>query len=160
MPEPDSSTAASMPAYEKARLQTVAFKHVRETVSATLKSFALNTTQWMVLGILNEAESSQKISTIAQNLQVEVPLITTLTQPLVASGFIEQHADARDRRSKPLSLTEAGIGLLQKIESRLASELQLLEAGIAEDSLEQYFHTLRQLIANGEEREREKHKRN
>lgn len=140
----------AMPSYQKARLQTVAYKQVREVVNNTLKNFKINTTQWMILGLLKDASEDQKISVIAGQLQVEVPLITTLAQPLMAIGYIEQHADKTDKRSKPLMLTEAGSNIIEQIELKLVKELRPLEIGLTQPQITQYFDTLQVLIANGE----------
>lgn len=146
--QPDSS---ALPTYEKALLQTVAYKHIRETVTIALKKFKLNATQWMILGILNEATEPQKVSAIAHTLQVEVPLVTTLAQPLIAMGYVEQHADSRDRRNKPLTVTTDGQDFVAQIETKLVAELKALEVGITPKELTQYFVTLGQLIANGDQ---------
>jgi DNA-binding MarR family transcriptional regulator len=140
-----------IPTYEKALLQTVAHKHIRETVTIALKKFKLNATQWIILGILNNAKEPEKISAVAHTLQVEVPLITTLAQPLIAMGYVEQHADTNDRRNKPLTLTDDGKIFVKQIEAQLVREMETLEIGIPPHELKQYFKTLLQLIANGDQ---------
>jgi MarR family transcriptional regulator, organic hydroperoxide resistance regulator len=148
-----SDETYALPTYHKALLQTIAYKHVREAVNLRLKDFQLNATQWMMLGILYEQTSAQKISSIAKTLQVEVPLITTLAQPLLAVGHIAQHEDKNDRRSKPVTLTEAGRAMVERIEQQLADDLHMLEAGISQAEIKQYFTTLRTVIANGDKLE-------
>lgn len=143
----------ALPSYEKAILQTVAYKRIRETVSQVLKQFQLNTTQWMILGILHDNPDGQKISAIAHQLQVEVPLITTLSQALVANGYAEQTQDIKDRRSKPLKITREGQELLNATEIKLLEKLKKLEIGLSPDELAAYFRTLRTIIANAEKAE-------
>ncbi|CAN5199048.1 hypothetical protein BH09PAT3_BH09PAT3_5780 [soil metagenome] len=136
--------------YQKTMLQTVAYKYIRETIGSTLKTFKLNTSQWMIMGILRDSKEGQTASKIASMMQVEVPLITTLSQPLLAMGCIEQTTSEQDRRSKPLIITEGGEILTSRVEQAIAEDLKLLEANISQADLTQYFATLRQFIVNGQ----------
>lgn len=148
MSEISEFESAALPPYEKARLQTAAHKHIRDVVNRSLKPFSINTTQWMILGVLIQNKAN-KTSEIARCLEVEVPLITTLVQPLLASGFIDQFADKRDKRSKPLKITQAGEEMLEKIDDKLKDDLQKLEDNISSEQMDQYFVTLKAIISNG-----------
>jgi len=149
-----SFDAVPVPTYKKAVLQSVAYKRLREVANRELKTFHINTTQWLILGILFDKPGDHKVSNIARDLQVEVPLITTLAHPLMMSGFVEQHADRKDRRSKPLSITQEGIDLMNLIEDRLAGPLEKLETGLSEADIRHYLATLQALIDNADTIER------
>ncbi len=156
---PDDTNNEPLSSHEKVILQTVAQKRVREAVNTTLKTFQLNPTQWMILGVLHDNTGPQKISAIAVSLQVEVPLITTLAQGLVRQGLIVQSQNDSDRRSKPIALTTAGSDLLIEIEALLAKDLAQLEVGISAPDMEQYVSTLRTIISNGEQLDSRRPKR-
>jgi len=145
-----SSDPNLIPTYKKAVLQAVAYKRLREVANRELKPFNLNTTQWLILGVLHGEPGGHKVSAIAHTLQVEVPLITTLSHPLLMSGFITQSYDKHDKRSKPLTITEEGSRLMELIEARLVGPLQQLEVGMDQTEVEQYVRTLEGLIANAE----------
>lgn len=147
MPEGQSTTNQTLPTYEKARLQAVANKQIRDVLNVALKPYAINTTQWMILGVLKQGLAN-KTSDIAKMLGVEVPLITTLVQPLLASGLLLQYADEHDKRSKPLRLSDIGEGLVQRVDEQLKQDLTILENGIGHDQLHDYFVTLQTLITN------------
>jgi DNA-binding MarR family transcriptional regulator len=145
-----SSDDIPVPTYKKAVLQSVAYKRLREVANRELKPFNLNTTQWLILGVLHGEPGGHKVSSIAHRLQVEVPLITTLSQPLLMSGFITQSYDKRDKRSKPLTITEEGSRLVELIEARLAESLKQLEVGMSTEDVGQYLRALERLIENAE----------
>lgn len=147
MSEDQSTTNQPLPTYEKARLQAVANKQIRDLLNTALKPYAINATQWMILGVLKQGLAN-KTSDIAKMLGVEVPLITTLVQPLLASGLLLQFADERDKRNKPLGLSDGGEALVQRIDEQLTQDLTMLENGIGYDQLQYYFMTLQALIHN------------
>ena len=146
----DLEPNAKLPTHQKAILQTVVYKRVRDIVNRLLKTHGINTTQWMVLGILHDKPGGQKISDIAHLLQVEVPLITTLSQALLREHYVTQSADAQDRRSKPLAITDKGQQLIASVESQLSERLNVLEVGLSDEALTAYFTTLQTFIANAE----------
>lgn len=85
----------------------------------------------------------RSLSDLAELLGVTPPTASAMTDRLVRAGWLQVDPDAADRRRIRLSLTEAGHGLLQRIEtdaradlaialSRCQSgELTAIEAGLA-----------------------------
>lgn len=147
-----SELAASspMPTYKKAALQTIAYKCIRDSVNSVLTRFDLNSTQWMILGALYEQAVGLRMTDIAHDLQVEVPLITTLVQPLARKGLVRSHRGKADRRTKPLALTMDGQKLVRQIETTLGLALKPLERNLLPSEIDGYFHTLQIFIGNAD----------
>jgi DNA-binding MarR family transcriptional regulator len=83
-------------------------------------------------------------------LQVEVPLVTSLSQPLIKKGLIKSTVSRKDKRVKPLALTDEGVVFLGGVDEQLSANLKQLESGLDDSSLQQYFQVLSQLITNVE----------
>jgi DNA-binding MarR family transcriptional regulator len=146
--EKSTRSSGGIPTYKKAALQVIAYKRVREVVNGVLTRFDLNTTQWIILGTLYESATGLRITDIARALQVEVPLITTLSQPLLGEGWVRNKVSKTDRRTKPLALTKQGKALVGQIELELRSELKPIEEGLSSKEVGIYFQTLETFISN------------
>ena len=138
----------SLPTYKKTNLQMVAYRRIQAAVSALLSRFQLNTTQWIMLGFMSESTSGMRVTDMAKALQVEMPLITTTTQSLVAEGLMHTVAHARDKRAKLLMLTPKGRQLVREIEGYLANNLRQIEKGADPQDLNVYFKMLQRLGTN------------
>jgi MarR family transcriptional regulator for hemolysin len=126
----------------------VAYRRIQSAVSNLLSRFHLNTTQWIMLGFMSESASGLRVTDMARALQVEMPLITTTTQSLVAEGLMKTVAHARDKRAKLLMLTPKGRQLVKEIEAYLANNLRQLERGVEPRDLQLYFKMLQQIGRN------------
>ena len=138
----------SIPSYKKTNLQMVAYRRIQSAVSSLLSRFHLNTTQWIMLGFMSESASGLRVTDMARALQVEMPLITTTTQSLVAVGLMKTVAHSRDKRAKLLMLTPKGRQLVKEIEAYLANNLRQLERGVEPSDLQLYFKMLQQIGRN------------
>jgi MarR family transcriptional regulator for hemolysin len=138
----------SLPTYKKTNLQMVAYRRIQTAVSALLSRFHLNTTQWIMLGFMSESNSGMRVTDMAKALQVEMPLITTTTQTLVAQGLMHTVAHARDKRAKLLMLTPKGKQLVREIEGYLTNNLRQIEKGANPQELKVYFSMLQRLGTN------------
>jgi DNA-binding MarR family transcriptional regulator len=136
----------ALPTYRKAILQIVAYRRIQLLVGAALKRFQLNTTQWIVLGLLHDSPKGMRVTDVAKALHVEMPLITTLAQALISAGLIESVAHTKDRRAKMLLLTEAGKAKVDEVEEYLDGYLEVFRGQINEDDLEQYFILLEKFM--------------
>lgn len=137
-----------LPTYKKAMIQVVAYRRIRSMVTTALKRFQLNTTQWMMLEVLYESATGLRITDIAHSLEVEVPLITRLSQSLLKEGLIENKQAVRDKRAKPLLLTARGMNLVKTVEQEIEKRTKRMEAGLSDKQLKQYFATLETFMDN------------
>jgi DNA-binding MarR family transcriptional regulator len=143
-----ADASPTLPTYRKALLQVLAYKNIQIVVNKALGQFDLSTTQWIILGLLSEYPEGLRTTDFAAALQVEVPFITTLTQPLLKREIVTQRAHHIDKRAKLFALTEEGQLLVIEIEQKLALRLRAIENGISMAQLSTYFSALRSLIDN------------
>lgn len=141
-----------LPTYKKMMMQVVAYRRIRGIVSNVLRRFDLNTTQWMILGVLYESTTGLRITDIARSVEVEVPLITRLARTLKAAGLIENRPSLKDKRAKPLGLTEQGQAMIARVERELANRTERIEEGVSSREVETYFKTLGTFMDNASPR--------
>lgn len=137
----------TIPTYQQARLQTVAFRGVRGAVNGVLEPHGLNTAQWIILGVLGERPGELRITDVATHLRVEDPLVTNLVRSLVNSGLVKSNPHRRDKRARVLELTAKGGQLVAKVEPELAAALAPIEACASPADWRTYFATLEKIIA-------------
>jgi DNA-binding MarR family transcriptional regulator len=141
-------SSEKFPSYKKANLQFVAYRRIQTMVSSLLARFHLNTTQWIMLGLVNEAPTGLRVTDMAKVLQVEMPLITTTAHSLIASGLMHSQAHIRDKRAKMLTLTPKGEEYLGRVESFLSANMQKLEEGVDPSDMKLYFKMLQKISYN------------
>jgi DNA-binding MarR family transcriptional regulator len=132
--------------YQKARLQVVGYRAIQARVSEILAGYGINTSQWIILGWLLDNPQGLRITALAEVLDVEVPLITALTQPLEELELISFRVDPEDRRAKLVSLTQTAVRLVPKLEAELAEHLGMFDRAVSRGDMEQYFAALQQFI--------------
>jgi MarR family transcriptional regulator for hemolysin len=137
-----------MTTYQKALLQMVAYRNIRASVQEVLDDYNLNTTQWIILGLVHDHPQRFRITDIASSLQVEGTLITNLTHRLVEAGYLKTTVSSADSRARLLALTPAGKTLVAKLEPELATHLKKLETDLPSTDLAGYFDTLQSFIDN------------
>jgi DNA-binding MarR family transcriptional regulator len=83
-------------------------------IDALLKPYGLGRTQWFILCQLqaNGQVSQRQLQTM---LDIESATLTNLVVSLVGKGWVAQHVNPQDRRSKFLSLTPQGAKHLKQI---------------------------------------------
>lgn len=135
-----------LPTYRKAILQIVAYRRIQLLVGAALKRFQLNTTQWIVLGLLNDSPKGMRVTDVAKALHVEMPLITTLAQALISAGLLESVAHARDKRAKLLHITDDGKTKVKEVEEFLDGYLAAFRGQIDSNDIDQYFALLEKFM--------------
>jgi DNA-binding MarR family transcriptional regulator len=138
--------AAKLTTYQKARLQVVGYRAIQSEVSELLSQYELNTSQWIILGWLYDNPSGMRITAVAEILEVEVPLITALMQPLQRNKLIVLKTDVSDRRAKLATLTKAGVALVAKLEPAMAAQLAAFDSSIKSSEMDSYFSALQSFI--------------
>lgn len=142
--------AGDLPTYKKAMIQVAAYRRIRNAVNAVLNHFDLNATEWMILGVLYESATGMRITDIASVVDVEVPLVTRLSRALLKNGLIQAVPARRDRREKPLSLTQRGQRVISEVEQALTNSNRQLEAGLSKQDVSAYFATLGTFMRNAQ----------
>lgn len=88
---------------------------VRQREVELSKVFAdldLSTPKWRILSTLNRVGRSS-MGDVAEFCAIDRTTLTRTMDQLVASGYVERHSTAEDRRRTLLDLTEAGRGVYQ-----------------------------------------------
>lgn len=142
------SQVPELTTYQKARLQVVGYRTIQNSVNKVLSAHELNTSQWIILGWLQDNPAGMRVTALASVLDVETPLITTLISPLLRRGLIISESDQTDKRAKQLRLTEEGLVLVMQLEPELTERLKFYEVGFKKGELEAYFEALEQFIRN------------
>jgi len=140
--------ADQLTTYQKARLQVVAHRNIQTLVTEVLAPYGLNTSQWIILGWLHDNPDGMRVTSLAEVLQVETPLITSLTQPLEAAGNLKITVDALDKRARLLTLSEPGEQLVGQVDVAIAERMQQLEKGFRKNGITSYFAALEKFIEN------------
>ena len=90
-------------------------KRVHDDANAALKPFGLNHPQYNLLMMLYGTEGAGlSASELAQSSGEKAANVTRLTNELCEKGLIERAASEDDRRKLILSLTPAGIALIER----------------------------------------------
>jgi MarR family transcriptional regulator, organic hydroperoxide resistance regulator len=86
-----------------------------------LDALGLTYTQYIALVALAEAEG-QTVKALGEKLFLESNTLTPILKKLEASGYLERKRDAGDERQVLVSLTPAGLALLDRIDSQPVSD--------------------------------------
>jgi len=132
--------------YRTAALQVITYKKLQNKINGVLKQYGLNMTQWIILGRLREHKAGLRTTDLARFINVEVPLITMVSQPLLGRGLLDSSKAAHDKRAKLLRLTDRANELMDAVESGMQSQLKDLMKGISRQELNTYFKVLQTMV--------------
>lgn len=76
--------------------------------------------QFMLLLHLDRRKGDARISDIARAIDLTQPAVTKIIQKFVAQGWVSSGQDARDQRSRPVRITEAGRAHAQTVQRSFA----------------------------------------
>ncbi len=144
----EKSPAEPFFSHASAALQVITYKKLQTKINSILKQYGLNTTQWIILGKLDEKKSGLRATDLARFLHVEVPLVTMVSQPLLGRGLIDCIVPSHDKRTKLLRITSQAHELILTIEQRLQSQLADIVKGVSRQDLQAYFKVLNSMMAN------------
>jgi len=130
-------------------LQVKAYRILQAKVADETKRFDINPTQWFIIGQLKDNQSI-RATDLAGLLKVDPPLITSLTDDLVAKGVIQKQQHTKDKRVNILKLTSNGTKLVLELEKRLQSVLGMLLKGLKTNELNAYEKVLSAIVQNAD----------
>ncbi len=134
--------------YSLTALQVITYKKLQSRINGVLKQYGLNMTQWIILGKLGEKDTGLRATDLAKFMQVEVPLVTMVSQPLLGRGLIDSSVQKHDKRTKLLKLTASAQELIGTIDQKLQKQLAGLIKDISTQELQAYMKVLRSMMAN------------
>jgi DNA-binding MarR family transcriptional regulator len=93
-------------------------------------STELNLAHYRVLSAV--ASGDQRASRVAARLALGKPTISAAVDALCARGLLDRSGDAEDQRAAALTLTDAGLALLDRTEAGMTERLRELCAATPE----------------------------
>ena len=109
-------------------------------MAVTLDSWGITLTEWLVIGCaIDSGPKGIKLSDVAKELGVEMPVITNLVKSAVASNWIIREVDEDDKRAKRIIITQFGINEADKIETELKGRTIKWLGDIDRDTLNGYY---------------------
>lgn len=136
------------PLRKTARSLPIALLRARETVMGPVREMlaksGVNEQKWRVLRVLDESGPLDQ-SLLAERACLQLPSLTRILQAMQDQGLVTRCTDAADRRRSIVSITEAGMTV---IETHAADSLALfarLEDSFGHDRLEQLLDLLEDL---------------
>jgi DNA-binding MarR family transcriptional regulator len=131
----------------------VVFREVMTSTShdffAALDAAGLSFTQVKCLGLLSDA-GSLSVSALADELVISLAAASRAIDALVQRGEVTRVEDARDRRSKLVSITPRGRRSFEKLVAVRLAGVERLLAGLDADELEALAGALRPILERPE----------
>lgn len=132
--------------YATAALQVITYKKLQGKINGVLKQYGLNMTQWIILGRLRENKTGLRTTDLARFINVEVPLITMVSQPLLGRGLLDSSKAVHDKRAKLLKLTDRANELMDAVEQGMQKQLQELMKGVSRQDMNTYLKVLQTMV--------------
>jgi len=132
--------------YATASLQFITYKKLQKRINSVLKQYGLNMTQWIILGRLREKKAGLRTTDLARFINVEVPLITMVSQPLLGRGLLDSSKAANDKRAKLLKLTDGADELMDAVEQRMQLQLAGMMKDVSSQERTTYFKVLQTMM--------------
>lgn len=129
--------------YQGVILQARAFRAIRTFMIETLKDYNLTLTEWLMIGVVVDAgREGVRISDLAENLGVEMPVITNLVKRAEASGWVTHAVDKNDKRAKRIYSTTSSRQKACNIEGELQRATGAWLKDLDASKLEGYMTTV------------------
>lgn len=94
-------------------------KWVADVIAKHLKPFGLTSQQYNVLRILRgQYPKAISVNAICERMIDKMSNVSRLVDKLKAKGWVERRVNLEDRRQMDISITEAGLLLLKKIDGQ------------------------------------------
>jgi len=134
--------------YDACLLHSRADRVLRGLVANHLEKFTLTRMDWLVLATAGHQAKSEKghtMTELSELLDIRLSQLTALVSKLQAASLLSQKTARHDRRTRYVSITAKGQGMLDKIEYSMRSAFREWLADIPHDQLSVYMATVEQL---------------
>jgi len=138
----------TQPTYTSGLLFTRAHKAVRSRICELLEAHGLTPSYWFILGITTGSPDGIRLTSVAKQMDVKAPLVTMLSNDLIAKGLISRVPHQTDGRAKLLKATPAGRKLAGNVENELTIEIARLMHGVSAGDAAAFRDTLKAIISN------------
>ena len=108
-------------------------------IDATRRGFGF------VLGYLEQANKEVYAGDLSKELNVSTARIAALLKKMEQNGFIVRSASEEDARRTLVSITPAGIDLIDKMRAQALRKIELLLTKVSREDLETYIRISQQI---------------
>lgn len=138
--------------YRIGLLQSRAFRIMKQRTTQHLSVFDISPFDWALLGLLFDSKKGMRCRTIAEEIGVEAPFVTSRTRILKSKGLIDEKGDKADQRAKILRLTEKGKNFVIKIERDLRLSMNYFVDGGSLSDFATHIRVIELVIENDKKR--------
>lgn len=124
------------------------------TLDASLKTYGLARSQWLVLSSLSRCGELSQLE-LRRVLMVEPATLTGIVDVLVSKGWVERVGDASDKRVRVVRLTPYGEQRLGEIEDPVARLEAAMVEGISPEEQARFARTVSRMTANLEDNKKD-----
>lgn len=141
-------TEEKLNAYSAGLLQGKAYRTLNAHLAKALFPFDLSIPEWKLLGQLYD-HGNFRLADLAERLNVEPPLVTTLIDSLEKKKLVTRTQDETDKRVKVIALTAKGKKQINIVEPAVKKKIAYLLKGISKTELLTYVKVLKTIVDNG-----------
>lgn len=130
------------------RMFFYAFKALEDSANLFLAEYGLNNTHYIALMLIYASEGNMlNPCKLSESLLSSRANITRLMDELVENGWVERQGSMEDRRRVELSLTSAGVALIEKILPRNWERINNIWADFSAEEIDLTGNMLRKLLS-------------
>lgn len=145
--------AYSRATYSIHQLEAKAYRALKQYLTVALQEYSISPVEWSLLGLLYENKKGLRLTTIADELGVEAPFITSLVHKLTQKKVIEQNVDVIDNRVKIILLTKEGKSFVVVVERNVKNKLKKFQQHISAQQFSVHLEVLTTFIENAKKLE-------
>ena len=124
---------------------------VGERLSRSIGREGITSDHWRVLRHLAD-EAGHTMGEIAERLEMNPPTLTKLIDRMVGKSLVQRAADPEDSRRVLVYVTDAGLGLLRELQSKVDGHHAALQTLLGERNARQLERLLTMLVDAEEQR--------
>lgn len=129
------------------RYVSITYRHMAAKIAKKLAPYGIGSGQAPIMFALF-IEDGHSQQTLADKLAMDKAAVTRAISRLEDAGYIKRVADAGDRRSYNIFLTQKGKNLRQNLENAVLEILDILQTDMSENERETAKNLLRKMAWN------------
>ncbi len=120
----------------------------RRAVDRRLQPFGLTEATWLPLIHLARAPAPVRQKDLAASLVLDGSSVVRLLDALEAAGLIERREESADRRAKIITVTRAGLSIIDQVEAASRDVRDATLVGLSHDEIESATRALELVCRN------------
>ncbi len=131
-----------------ARMFFYVFKALEDSANHFLAEYGINNTHYIALMMIYSSEGNTlNPCKLSESLLSSRPNVTRLINELVENGWVERKGSMEDRRRIDLSLTSAGMALLEEILPRNLDRINQIWTDFSAEEIDLTENLLRKILS-------------